>query len=202
MNQPPDPADAQIPADAHTAQFSKEKLGQLLESYRSWSRVFVRKQLHGNFSQRFDESDVIQNAWLNVVRKLDQFHGSTEQEFFCWLRTILENNLKNVYRENMAEMRDVRKELNFNQTEDSASIEWIVPVADDSTPSNRLIRGERALELAKAIEELPEMQRTAIELRHLQGKKLSSVAAEMEKTPDAVVSLLRRAMLNLNKLLN
>lgn len=196
MNQPLDTSD-----DKSGQRFSSEEIGQLLESYRPWSRIFVRQHLRGKLRQRVDESDVIQNAWLNVVRKLDQFRGTTEHEFFAWLRSILQNNLKNVFRENMADMRDIRKELNVDHGEESASIQWMMPVAGDSTPSNRLIRGERALQLAKALESLPEMQRRAIELRHLEAQKLSAVAVEMQKSADAVVSLLRRGMLTLSKLL-
>lgn len=182
-------------------EIDREEIGRLLESYRPWSRVFVRQQLAGNLRQRVDESDVIQNAWLSVVRNLDQFRGATEQEFFVWLRTILQNDLKNTFREHMAEKRDIRKEQAMAVLDDDVSIQWVIPTADDSTPSNRMIRGERALQLAKALEELPESQRQAIELRHLQGLKLADVADEMERTADSVVSLLRRGMIKLNTLL-
>ena len=157
--------------------------------------------LYGEIGKRVDESDVIQATWLDAVRKLEQFNGSTEGEFFAWLKRILENNLKNVIRDNLAGKRDVRREKDFQSDMDSASLHWWEPVAQGSSPSNRMIKGESALKLAAAIDLLPGSQRTAIELRHLQGMKLSEVCKEMEKSADAVVSLIRRGMLSLKKTL-
>lgn len=152
--------------------------------------------------RRLDESDVIQTTWLDIVSRLDQFNGSTEGEFFAWLKKILENNVKNAMRNNMADKRDVRKELNLVDDMESAAINWFEPIATGSSPSNRLINGESALSLAAAIESLPDNQRIAIELRHLQGMKLSQVCEIMEKTPDAVVSLIRRGMIRLREILS
>jgi RNA polymerase sigma-70 factor (ECF subfamily) len=181
--------------ESTTEEFGSDRIGNLLESYRPWSRVFVRQFLYGQIGRRIDESDIIQNAWIDVIRKLDQFQGKTEAEFFVWLRKILQNNMKNVLRDNMADKRDIRKETELaTDIGESVSLHWWEPVAPGSSPSNRMIRGESALSLAAAIEDLPDAQRLAIELRHLQGLKLMAVANELDRTPDAVVSLLRRAM--------
>ena len=174
--------------------FDKSVVGELLENYRPWCRIFVRQSLFNQLRKRLDESDVIQSTWVDVIRKLDSFKGKTEAEFFGWLKKILDNNLKNVIRDNMAEKRDFRREQDFAIQLDSVSLNWWEPVAPGSTPSNRMLKGESALRLAEAIEALPENQRTAIELRHLQGLKLKEVCDAMDKSPDAVVSLLRRGL--------
>lgn len=176
----------------------KSNVGELLENYRPWCRVFVRQSLFRQLGRRLDESDVIQSAWVDVIRKLDTFKGKTEPEFFGWLKKILENNLKNVIRDNMADKRDFRVEQDFAIQLDSVSLNWWEPVAPGSTPSNRMLKGESALRLAEAIESLPESQRTAVELRYLQGMKLKEVCDAMDKTSDAVVSLLRRGLKKLS----
>jgi RNA polymerase sigma-70 factor (ECF subfamily) len=178
-----------------------ESLGQHLANYRPWCRLHVRKLLYRQLGRRIDESDVIQSAWMEAFRKLDQFRGESEAEFFGWLKKILDNNLKNVIRDNMADKRDFRKEHELGAPMESASIQWFEPVAPGSSPSNRVIKGESALELASAMETLPENQRVAIELRHLQRLKLSEVCGEMGKTPDAVMSLIRRGMIKLSETL-
>lgn len=179
----------------------KSNVGELLESYRPWCRVFVRQKLFSQLGKRLDESDVIQMAWVDVIRNLDQFKGKSEAEFFGWLRKILDNKLKNAIRDNMSDKRDFRNEKDFAIPTDSVSLNWWEPIAPDSTPSNRAINGESALRLAQAIESLPENQRTAVELRHLQGLKLKDVCTAMDKTSDAVVSLLRRGMQKLESTL-
>ena len=183
--------------DLSETPFGCNHVGQLLEKYRPWSRIFVRQFLQGKIGRRIDESDIIQMTWLDVVKNIEQFNGETEAEFFGWLKAILNNNLKNVIRDNKAELRDIRKEHDFAVEMDSASIHWWEPVAPGSSPSNRLIKGEQAISLAAAVEALPDRQRQAVILRHLEGKKLSEVTEEMDTTADAVVSLLRRGMQNL-----
>lgn len=179
----------------------KSHVGDLLETYRPWCRIFVRQSLFNQLGRRLDESDVIQATWVDAIRKLEQFNGTTEGEFFGWLRKILENNLKNVIRDNMADKRDFRREQDFALQDNSVSLNWWEPVTPDSTPSNKAVNGESALRLAEAIESLPVSQRAAIELRHLQGLKLCEVCEVMDKTSDAVVSLLRRGMQKLESIL-
>ena len=97
----------------------------------------------------------------------------------------------------MAELRDFRKEHDFAAEMESASIRWWEPFAPGSSPSNRLVQGEKALALAQAIEKLPDDQKTAIALRHLDGKKLSEISDHMRRTVDAVVGLMRRGVIQL-----
>jgi RNA polymerase sigma-70 factor (ECF subfamily) len=57
------------------------------------------------------------------------------------------------------------------------------------------------LRLADALAQLPEAQRCAVELRHLQGWSLNAVAAHMKRTPAGVAGLLHRGILKLRALL-
>jgi RNA polymerase sigma-70 factor (ECF subfamily) len=58
-------------------------------------------------------------------------------------------------------------------------------------------RGEAALQLAEAREQLPEDQRIAVKLRYLGQQSLRSIAEYMEKTTGAVAGLIRRGVENL-----
>ena len=178
-----------------------DQLGSMLESYRPWCRIYLRQALQGSIGRRVDESDIIQATWMDVLRKIDQFQGGTEAEFFAWLRTSLTNNLKNTLRDHQAAKRDIRREFELNRGMDTATLYWVEPTANNDSPSDHAIKGENALALASALEKLPPNQRLAIELRHLQGLKLQVVCDVMEKTPDAVVALIRRGMQTLTSTL-
>jgi RNA polymerase sigma-70 factor (ECF subfamily) len=56
--------------------------------------------------------------------------------------------------------------------------------------------------MASALTQLPEDQRTAIELHHLQGLSLAEVAAQLGRPPAAVASLLFRGMKTLRQMLD
>ena len=78
--------------------------------------------------------------------------------------------------------------------DDSARrLERVVP-ADQTSPSQIVLRSERARRLADALSELPEDQRVAVELHHLSGFKLAEVAEYMERTHASVAGLLRRGL--------
>jgi RNA polymerase sigma-70 factor (ECF subfamily) len=55
--------------------------------------------------------------------------------------------------------------------------------------------------MADALSQLPESQREAIVLHHLQGATLSQVAAKLDRTEAAVVGLLHRGLKQMRKLL-
>jgi len=61
---------------------------------------------------------------------------------------------------------------------------------------------ERLLEMADAMAKLPEDQRTALELRHLQGLSVPAAAQRMGKSPASVASLLYRGMKTLREMMN
>jgi RNA polymerase sigma-70 factor, ECF subfamily len=67
-------------------------------------------------------------------------------------------------------------------------------VADQTSPSGRVEKQERLVRLADALAALPEDQRRAIELKHLQGLALIEVARQVGRSVPAVAGLLQRGM--------
>ena len=63
------------------------------------------------------------------------------------------------------------------------------------------MRGEDAVRLAAALCELPEDQRKAVRLRHLEGFTLQQLAEHFDRSPEAVAGLLKRGLRKLRKLL-
>ena len=66
-------------------------------------------------------------------------------------------------------------------------------VADQTSPSERVVRGEELLGLAHAIARLPEDQRRVVELHYLRGLTVADVANEIGRSRPAAVGLLFRA---------
>jgi len=176
-----------------------DALGQLLADYRPWLRVLARRFLEQHreneqLQKRVDDSDLVQQTCLSAVRKIGQFKGETVGEFLEWLRTIHERNLQNVVRRHLlTEKRKTTLEVVLESGHTLA--------VDVSTPSQRLLQDERAVELAKFIEQLPDNQREAVRLRYLEGRTLDQIAEQLDRSTTAAAGLLKRGLQRLRELL-
>jgi RNA polymerase sigma-70 factor (ECF subfamily) len=164
--------------------------------------LLARTQLSPRLQAKLDASDVAQQALLQAHEARGQFRGTTEAERLAWLRAILANVLAAAARRFEARARDVGRERSLeDDLERSSSRLECLFAADQSSPSQRAVRGEELLRLAAALSRLPEDQRQVVELHHLKGLPVAEVAGEMGRTRAAVVGLLFRGLKKLRQLL-
>jgi RNA polymerase sigma-70 factor, ECF subfamily len=169
-------------------------LGELLDHHRPWLRLLGRRGLGGKFAGRIDESDVAQQTFLSAVRGFGQFNGSSPDELAVWLQQIHERNLQDAVRKHaMAQKRSVDREETFVEEE--------IPPIELTSPSQRLMLGERAVRLAAVMSQLPDDQQDAVRMRHLDGETLESISQRLDRSERAVAGLLYRGLTNLRKAL-
>jgi len=166
----------------------------LLKKYRPYLRIVAQKAMRQMFQQKFDASDAVQQTCLEAFDAIASFRGKTEDEFNAWLNTILQRNIINLMRSHTAQKRDVRRELPMQFRDSDVSLQWHMPTDTESGPESCMIRGEAALALAEAISNLTDGQRTAVQMRFLEGCKLAEIAAYMEITPPSVARLIERGI--------
>jgi RNA polymerase sigma-70 factor (ECF subfamily) len=167
---------------------------RLLELYRPLLTLIAQQLVGTTLQRREDASDIVQRTTLEAFAAFEQFQGQSEPEFSAWLKQILRHNVANLVRNNRAAKRDVRREQYFDADEGSVSTTWMQPVGRGTSPSQRVIKAEAALNLAQAIDDLPEQQRVAVRMRHLEGRGIDELAKSMNKTPAAVAGLIRRGL--------
>jgi RNA polymerase sigma-70 factor (ECF subfamily) len=145
-------------------------------------------------SSRAVAEDVVQDAWVGVLRGIDRFEGRSSLK--TWLFRIVANTAKT---RGMREARSVP--FSALAGDDEATVDpdrffgadtrfpghWAVP------PEGRVLAGEALDVIAEAIERLPPAQRTVITLRDIQGLSAEEVRNALDLTETNQRVLLHRA---------
>ncbi|WP_404307259.1 sigma-70 family RNA polymerase sigma factor [Neorhodopirellula lusitana] len=178
-----------------------EALGELLLSYRKYVVFLARTQLHHHMQAKADPSDVAQEVFLAAHGNIAEFRGDSAEEFAGWLRGILSNTLAMHVRKFLGtQKRDPRLEQRLNQSLASATGFLQSQLAGDVTsPSQHFARNEAFLELAGALEGLPDDYRQVIVLRHVDGLPFAEVARLMDRSVDSVEKLWVRGLAKLKQ---
>jgi len=162
-----------------------------LEQYADYLRLLARLQIDPRLRGRLDPSDVVQQTLLVAYEKLSQFRGQSHAELAAWLRAILASTLAQAARRFRRHKAERAGSLETAIEQSSARLEsWLA--LDDSTPSRKAMRAEQLVLLAHALAQLPEDQRSALELHHFQGLSVPEVARRMNRTVASVTGLLYR----------
>ena len=171
--------------------------------FRSYLYLLARSHIGRRYRTRLDPSDIVQQTLLDAHRKAAQFRGTTRAERMAWLKQILANNLADAVRGLVRAKRDVSRErrLDVHVNSSFTRVEQWLEAAGPS-PSQQAVRSEDLLRLADSLASLPEPQREAIILHHLQGLPLAEVGQQLDKTPAAVAGLLHRGLKRLRELLS
>jgi RNA polymerase sigma-70 factor (ECF subfamily) len=174
-----------------------------LEQHRDYLRLLARLHLDPRLRGKFDPSDAVQLTLLKAHENREQFRGQEEAEVLAWLRRILANTLTDALRQFGRDKRDVAREESLEVAlQDSAASFQALLATPPSSPSQQAMRHEDLLRLARALEELPEEQRTVVELHHLQGRSVADIARDLDQTKAAIAGLLRRGIKKLRTLLH
>jgi RNA polymerase sigma-70 factor (ECF subfamily) len=179
-----------------------EDMGRRLESCRAYLRLLARLNLAPQLHGKLDPSDIVQQTLLQAYQALDQFRGQSEAEWTAWLRQILARNLAQAVRDFSRAKRDAGRERSLQAALDTSSARleaWLA--ADQSSPSRRVEKGEQALRLAAALEQLPDAQREALVLQHWQGLSLAEIGQHLGRSPEAVAGLIKRGLKQLRVLM-
>ena len=179
---------------AHVGRGDVAAREELLGLYRPYLRLVAGQRTPQLVQQRLDASDIVQQTLMDAVRGLPDFRGQTEPEFTAWMMKLLERNLLQSVRNNTLGKRDVRLEQDWADGSGSAQMLWHSLPGNGSSPISHVVRGEAALQLALALDKLPEDQRTAVEMRYIGQQSLQAIADAMERTVGSVAGLIRRGV--------
>jgi RNA polymerase sigma-70 factor (ECF subfamily) len=176
-------------------------LGLHLDGFREYLRLLARLQLRAQLAGKVDLSGVVQQTLLEAYQAGDAFPTEVAQQA-AWLRRALANNLTDTIRKLGSRGKQRVREESLEQALEASSARleaWLA--REESTPAHKAIHGEQLSRIAEALLRLPDDQRQAIELHHLQGLSLAEVGRCLGRSREAVAGLVFRGLKTLRALL-
>ncbi len=131
-------------------------------------------------------SDVVQVSALRAFEKFQAFQGSSEGQWFAWLKRVVFSQAAQLAREALSQKRDDSGNLSLDTQEAEGT------PASQPSPSHISASQEEWRQVLAAFFQLTEGQREALSLFHLKGYPAAEVARRMGKSEAAVNSLVQR----------
>jgi RNA polymerase sigma-70 factor (ECF subfamily) len=174
---------------------NREALGRLLEAQRAGLHRLAERQLDERIAVRVDASDIIQQTFLDAHRSFSEFAGQDMRELIAWLQCILDHKVAGAIRDHaLLQKRNVYRDRSMDDSHGGRASLKNELDAGVSTPSQKAMRGEEEQLLMKALSVLPDDQREAVRLRHLEGLALADIARQLGRSPAATAGLIKRGM--------
>jgi RNA polymerase sigma-70 factor (ECF subfamily) len=150
----------------------REALNALLARHRDRLRRMVEMRLDSRLQARLDASDVIQDAYVEVAERLDEYLRDPQIPFFLWLRLVVGERLMWLHRHHLGtQMRDAGREVSLYRgaLPAASSVALAAQLLGRFTsPTQAALRAERTLKVQEALNALTPVDREILSLRHFE----------------------------------
>jgi len=145
--------------------------------------------------------DVLQEVWVGAFAGIAGFREEGPDSLDRWLTSIAQKRLVDAIRKARTLKRGGGRHLeNRAQMRTSSYLKLFERVrSDQRTPSSEDAAREAVHAVQIALSTLPDECRSAMTMRHIEGRSRAEVAQAMDKTGQAVSSLLYRGQCLLRK---
>jgi RNA polymerase sigma-70 factor (ECF subfamily) len=153
----------------------------LLGAHRDRLRRVIAARLDHRLTSRLDPSDVVQETLAEAARRLPDYLRDRPMPFYAWLIRLAADRLARTHRDHVvSSVRGIGREerIDGRSQDEATPPPWADRLtATDTTPGRRLVREERRLLLAGAIERMDEADREILGLRYLDRLAFDEIAA-------------------------
>ena len=182
-----------------------EALRQLFSRYRDRLKRMVHLRLSRRLSGRVDDSDVVQEAYLDVCQKLPDYVREPGMPFFLWLRHLTGLKLAEVHRRHLGtQLRDADREVSLHRgglpEADSVSLAAQL-LGKLTTPSQAAIKAEQRIYVQEALNSMDPIDREVLALKHFEQLSTSEIAEVLGLSKAGAGSRYLRAIKRLKEIL-
>jgi RNA polymerase sigma-70 factor (ECF subfamily) len=200
------PPPGQVPnLVARAAAGDQTAVVELLERYRARLRRMVALRLDPRLKGRVDASDVIQEGYVDAMRRLDEFIRDPSVPFYIWLRFLVGQRVQEQHRRHLATPgRDVGREVSiYRGVMPGASTGALAArlLGKLTSPSGAAMRAERKIRLQGALNHMDPLDREILVLRHYEQMTNGDAAMALGLDKSAASKRYTRALQRLKEIL-
>jgi len=177
----------------------------LLDRHRDALRRMIDLRMDRRLQQRVDASDVVQDVLVDAARRLSEYLRDSPMPFQLWLRQIAQDRLIDAHRRHReAARRSVDREqpLVAPGWNERSTLELAAQLRDrNPTPAAAATMQELLARFSGAIEQLDDVDREIILMRHFEQLSNSEAAEALALSPPAASMRYLRAMRRLREVL-
>ncbi len=183
----------------------QDAMNELFEQHRARLKKMVRMRLNRRLQGRVDDSDVLQDAYVEAAKRLPDYLSNPRAPFFLWLRQITSQKLIDIHRYHLgAQARDsgVEVALHRGRIPMATSISLAAQLLGRLTsPTQAAVKAETRIALQEAIGGMDDMDREILSLRHFEQLSNQEAADELGIETATASKRYRRALQRLQIIL-
>lgn len=183
-----------------------QAMRELFTHYRDRLKRMVRLRLSRRMQGRVDDSDVLQESFLEVSKRLNEYVREPRLSFYLWLRHMTGLKLQEIHRRHLGtQMRDADREVTLHRgglpEADSASLAAQL-LGKLTTPSQAAIKAEMRLRVQEALNGMDPVDREILALKHFEQLTTSEIAQVLDLSKAGAGSRYLRAIKRLREILS
>ncbi len=180
-------------------------LAELFALYRPRLWRMVTFRMHPSLQGRIDADDVLQDAWLRAVERIQHFFEVEGESSFLWFRSIVTQTLLDLHRFHLGtQRRSMSRELSMDQGWGLGSTSSCLAfhLSDSGrSPSSNASRAELSKQLDSVLMGMNEVDREVLALRHFESLSNGEVAKLLGMTEQGASLRYVRALGRLKQIL-
>jgi RNA polymerase sigma-70 factor, ECF subfamily len=176
---------------------------RLMDRYRDRLRRMVAYRLDDRVQSRLDASDVVQDAFLDASKRLDEYLAQPAVPFAVWMRTLVLQRVGLAHRDHLGRAkRSVAREAatTVDAFDSSRSIAQAI-LDRQPTPSEQLHTKDLGERLREQLDGLDPLDREILMLRHFEHLTNTESAAVLAIEPATASQRYGRALRRLKTIL-
>jgi RNA polymerase sigma-70 factor, ECF subfamily len=196
------PVDRAMHRQTTEQQFARARAGdanalsQMLSDYVPRLERMVALRMDARHRRHFEPADVVQDGLLEATKRFGEWCAQTRYPLYVWLRLLTAQSLARTERKLHQEKREVGRERALgppiSPVTAAGAADWLI--STHTSPTQAARRAELRDRVKAVLEELEDLDREILTLRHFEELSNDEAAAELGIEPAAASKRFTRAL--------